>query len=81
LGLTEANIDFEKRMIMPNGHSGVNKNSYTSFYNWEAEEVLNNFKASTDRLFDISDRQYKKSGRTLSRGRGCARTKKEVLVL
>ena len=60
LGLTEDNIDFEKRMIVPSGHSGVTKNSYVSFYNREAEEALSNFKGSIDRLFKVSDRQYKK---------------------
>lgn len=29
LGLTKDDIDFEKRMIVPSGHNGVTKSSYS----------------------------------------------------
>ena len=60
LGLTKESIDFEKRVIIPSGHSGVTKNSYVSFYNWETEQALNKIELGEGRLFNISDRQYKK---------------------
>jgi integrase len=70
LGLNESNFDLERRMIMPNGHNGVTKSSYVSFYNLEAEEALNNFKESIDRLFKVSDRQYKKIWKNAARQSG-----------
>ena len=60
LGLTKDNIDFEKRMIIPLGHSGVTKGSYVSFYNRETEQALNKIELGEDKLFKVSDRQYKK---------------------
>ena len=60
LGLTKDNIDFEKRMIIPAGHSGVTKNSYVSFYNMETEQALNKIELGEEKLFKVSDRQYKK---------------------
>ena len=60
LGLTKDYIDFEKRMIVPSGHSGVTKNSYLSFYNKETEQALNKIELGEERLFIESDRQYKK---------------------
>ena len=40
LGLSEADIDFKKRMIVTSVHNGVNKRSYVSFFNREAEDAL-----------------------------------------
>ena len=60
LGLTKDNIDFAKRMIIPFGHSGVTKSSYVSFYNRETEQALNKIELGADKLFKVSDRQYKK---------------------
>jgi integrase len=70
LGLTKDNIDFEKRMIVPTGHNGITKNSYVSFYNSETEQVLNKFELGEDRLFNISDRQYKKIWKVAQRKSG-----------
>jgi len=60
LWLNKDCIDFEKRMIVPTGHSGVTKTSYVSFYNRETEQALNTIELGEDRLFNVSDRQYKK---------------------
>ncbi len=43
LSLTLDNIDFEKRMITPDNHTGNTKKSWVSFYNEEAEEVLTKY--------------------------------------
>jgi integrase len=43
LNLTLDNIDFKKRMITPNNHTGYTKKSWVSFYNEEAEKVLTNY--------------------------------------
>ena len=43
LTLTLDNINFEKRMITPNNHTGSTKKSWVSFYNDEAEEVLTKY--------------------------------------
>jgi integrase len=40
LSLTLKNVDFEKRMIVPNCHWGSTKSSYVSFYNEETEQAL-----------------------------------------
>jgi len=55
LGLTKDCIDFEKRMIVPSGNSGVAKNSYVSFYNGEIEHVLKKIELGKDRLFIVSN--------------------------
>jgi len=60
LGLTKNSIDFEKRMIIPAGHSGGTKSSYVSFYNIETEQALNKIELGEEKLFKVSDRQYKK---------------------
>jgi integrase/recombinase XerD len=41
LTLRFEDVDFEKRMITPNNHSGETKKSWVSFYNKEAEAALN----------------------------------------
>lgn len=41
LGLFVSDVNFEKRMIVPNCHKGFTKNSYAGFCNREAEEALN----------------------------------------
>jgi integrase len=60
LRITKDSIDFEKRMIIPSGHFGTTKNSYVSFYNRETERALNEIELKENRLFYVSDRQYKK---------------------
>jgi len=52
LSLTLDNIDFEKRMITPNNHTGNTKKSWVSFYNEEAEEVLNEYLQTRRRRSD-----------------------------
>jgi integrase len=59
LSLNVSDVDFKKRMIIPNNHTGHTKCSYVSFFNWETEEALNKLDLN-DKLFKISDRQYKK---------------------
>ncbi len=46
LSLTPEDIDFEKRMIIPNNHLGETKRSWCSFYNEEAEKALNQYLAT-----------------------------------
>ena len=47
LGLNVDDIDFEKQMIIPsNSHKGSTKNSWVSFYNDEAKNVLNEYLSS-----------------------------------
>ena len=60
LSLTFKDIDFKKRMVVPNCHLGFTKSSYLSFYNEEAETALSKIEVNNGRLFQISDRQYKK---------------------
>jgi len=60
LTLTRNDIDFRKRMLTPNCHSGSTKHSYVSFYNEETETVLKKVLGNGDMLFSISDRQYRK---------------------
>ena len=70
LGLTDDDVDFEKRMIVPNGHTGVNKRSYVSFYNGETAKALRAIDLDNGRLFSISDRQYKKIWKNAKRRSG-----------
>ncbi len=65
LELKFADIDFNKRMIIPKGHIGNSKHSWVSFYNEEAEEVLRKyldlmtvFQKSKGKLFPISSRDF-----------------------
>jgi len=56
LSLRPEDIDFEKRMITPDGHLGETKKSWVSFYNEEAEHTLKEYLATkkssrSDRLF------------------------------
>ena len=60
LSLTFNDVDFKKRMIIPKCHHGTTKNSYVSFYNEETEKALNKLELDNNRIFNISDRQYKK---------------------
>jgi len=46
LRLTMGDIDFNTRMITPNGHEGETKKSWLSFYNDEAEKVLKEYLAT-----------------------------------
>jgi len=58
LTLTPEDVDFEKRMITPSNHLGETKKSWVSFYNQEAEQVLNKYlsekkKSRSKRLFPM----------------------------
>jgi len=41
INLNRDDIDFKTRMIIPNFHTGLTKQSYITFYNNECEKVLN----------------------------------------
>jgi integrase len=60
LGLSVDEVDFKKRMVVPNCHNGSSKHSYVSFYNAETEEALRLIDLDTNKLFNISDRQFRK---------------------
>lgn len=58
LSLKLEDIDFERRMITPNNHQGETKKPWVSFYNEEAELVLNDYLATkklykSQRLFPM----------------------------
>jgi integrase len=58
LSLKLENIDFNKRMITPNNHTGETKKSWVSFFNTEAEAVLKEYLATkkpskSERLFPM----------------------------
>ena len=56
--LTFDDVDFEKRMITPSNHFGETKKYWVSFYNEEAEQMLNQYlsekkKSRSSRLFPM----------------------------
>jgi integrase/recombinase XerD len=58
LSLKPEDVDFEKRIITPNNHSGETKKSWVSFYYEETESVLNEYLTAknhsrSDRLFPM----------------------------
>ena len=63
LGLSKENISFETRAVIPR-HYTRKKRSGVTFYNEEAEKCLKEYLASRNdgnpRLFEISDRQWRK---------------------
>jgi len=71
ISLEPENIDFKTRMITPNGHEGETKKSWLSFYNEEAERVLNEYSASkkpsrSERIFPmprVEEKQLWKSAK------------------
>ena len=62
LGLTVDEVDFKKRMVIPDCHNGASKHSYVSFYNRETEKELEKIDLNGDKLFNVSDRQFRKNG-------------------
>ncbi|TET26548.1 MAG: hypothetical protein E3J73_04285 [Candidatus Bathyarchaeum sp.] len=62
LSLTKGDIDWEKRMIIPNNHNGDTKRSWVTFFNEEAEQALRGYlKTRTDsnpKLFRISPQTF-----------------------
>lgn len=68
-GLTVDDVDFEKRMVIPN-HDSSTKRSYVTFYNSEAEKKLKELmpkrNKGDERLFQTTDRTVQKSFRRTS---------------
>ena len=60
LTLKRGEVDAENRMVMPSCHSGRTKQSYVSFYNAEAERLLDQLEPKTEKLFPISDKQFRR---------------------
>ena len=67
LSLKIEDIDFEKRMIIPNNHSGETKKAWISFFNTETETVLVRYLESRNdtnpKLFPICKAYYNKTWR------------------
>ncbi len=60
LSLKLSDIDFNKRMLIPNIHNGQTKHSWITFYNSEAEAIMKQYlngKNSDGKVFDISRNQ------------------------
>ncbi len=68
LGLSFEDVDFSKRMIMPNGHTGSTKHSYISFYNDECAKVLDEYLDSRrdGLIFQVSRRRIESIFRNTS---------------
>jgi len=62
LSLTKDDIDWEKRMIIPNNHDGGTKKSWVTFFNHEAECALKEYLATrkdgNPKLFRISPHTF-----------------------
>ncbi len=78
LGLSVEEIDFKKRMVVPDCHNGISKHSYISFFNKEAEEALTRIDLGKDKLFKVSDCQYKKLWKSAQRKTGLHITAKRL---
>ena len=59
LSLRISDINFEQRMVVPNIHNGSTKHSWITFYNSEAETILNQYISNNgnDKIFNISRKQ------------------------
>jgi len=68
LSLHLQDVDFTKRMLAPKCHEGNTKRSWISFYNAEAQEVLDQFLKvrwkHSDKLFPITKPDFEKAWRT-----------------
>ena len=62
LSLRKNDIDWEKRMVVPNNHSGNTKRSWVTFFNEEAERALREYLSIRDddspKLFRISPHTF-----------------------
>jgi len=62
LSLRRSDVDFSKRMIIPNCHEGETKHSYLSFFNEETEKALTEYlwtrKNYNSRLFRIGSHPF-----------------------
>jgi integrase len=70
LGLSVDEVDFKKRIVVPDCHNGTSKHSYVSFYNHETEEVLEKVVNESGKLFQISDRLFRKIWKIASKQTG-----------
>jgi len=76
LSLKIGDVDFEKRMIIPEKDSSRTKMSWITFYNDEAEEALREYLGSFDaleknrNLFPISEAYFKKRCKAFERKTG-----------
>ncbi len=78
LSLTHEDIDTAKRMVTPRCHKGTTKHSYLSFYNEEADYFLKGISSSSEKLFDLGDRRYKRVWRTAKATSGINITPKKL---
>ncbi len=69
LSLTKGDVDLERRLILPNAHSGETKRSWVSCFNDEAAEALRIYLRGCegDRIFPIQRGQVAKVFRKVSR--------------
>jgi integrase len=62
LSLTNDDIDWDKRMVIPNNHNGGTKRSWVTFFNEEAERALKEYLATrkdgSPKLFRISTHAF-----------------------
>jgi len=62
LSLTKEDIDWDKRMVIPNNHNGATKRSWVTFFNDEAklalEEYLATRKDDSPKLFRVSPHTF-----------------------
>jgi site-specific recombinase XerD/post-segregation antitoxin (ccd killing protein) len=62
LSLTRDDIDWDKRMVIPNGHDGGTKRSWVTFFNHEAECALKEYLATrkddSPKLFRVSPHSF-----------------------
>jgi integrase len=80
LSLKSENIDFSRRMIIPNNHSGETKKSWVSFYNQEAEQVLKEHLA-TKKLQEVKDFSRCNETKLLSYGSLLDKRQASILLL
>jgi len=62
LSLRKEDVDWERRMIVPNNHTGETKRSWVTFFNGEAEQALGEYlktrKDDSPKLFRISSHRF-----------------------
>jgi len=65
--LTLEDVDFKQRMLRPSCHSGVTKRSWISFYNQEAQNIIEEFRANLSKRQRKSKKRLPISSRDLKR--------------
>jgi len=80
-----SDVDFKVRMLRPYNHKGSTKHSWVSFYNKEAEKVLNEFRSKlnkrqtkSDKLLPISNRDFKREWKATQERTGLKITSKTL---